>query len=122
MLWFLSRLKSRNSFFYLYRFNDCDSMGGAMIRPYLTRSFKFSIPALSRVMQQDKWLHITFPTTSEKFRPVLFLVKENLDLSGKETGSVKTSLKYCVKIFVCDEHQIAGRDTQPFDKIDKLIK
>ena len=72
-------------------------------------------------MQLDKWLHITFPSTSEKFRPVPSLVKENLDLSGNETGLVKTSSKYSDKIIVCDEHQIAGGDTQPFDKIDKVM-
>ena len=28
---------------------------------------------------------------------------------------------YRDKIFKCDEHPIAGRDTQPFDEIDKVM-
>ena len=32
-----------------------------------------------------------------------------------------TSISYRDKIFVCDEYPIAGRDTQPFDKIKKVM-
>ena len=28
---------------------------------------------------------------------------------------------YCDKIFVYDKHPIAGRDTQPFDKINSIV-